>query len=156
MDENEQAKEVYARYGRAMLRAQNLERALASAMLVFKLLPNVTDTAKSPDEREQLFDAFWEQQLKKTLGGLVTDRVNPGDGHQMATSGACAETCCMETSRTFVSSQCTRTSRSVFGRRDVQRSILSCMPLKECSWTQSVQPTSVTARTIRRHLEFFT
>jgi hypothetical protein len=71
MNETEQGKEVYARYGLAMLWAQNLEHVIVSAMLIFDLLPRAKGTTKLPEEREQLFDTFIELQRKNTLGKLI-------------------------------------------------------------------------------------
>jgi hypothetical protein len=70
VEEHEQ--EIYARYGLAMSLAQTLEFAIVNALIAFKLVPQVIDTVTSASERDQLFDAFMEQQFEKTLGKLVT------------------------------------------------------------------------------------
>lgn len=69
-DEERQIREVYARYGLAMYRAQVLEHGLVNTLAVFRLLPA---REQYPDRQawEIACDSFYDAEFDKTFGNIL-------------------------------------------------------------------------------------
>jgi hypothetical protein len=70
-DENEQIKEVYARFGLAVYFAQALEHGIANALLVVDLIPKRRHLAPSKEEWAAEVDAFMDHHFEDTMGRLI-------------------------------------------------------------------------------------
>lgn len=65
-----QCREVYARYGLAMSQAQVLEHGMVNTLLVFSLMPFMSDYP-SHDTWVKAFDRFYNVELAKTFGNML-------------------------------------------------------------------------------------
>src|SRR5688572_27846814 len=70
-DEGEHVKEVYARFGLAIYRAQVLEHALVNALTILNLIPSRRHLARSRDEWSGEVDAFMDRSFEGTMGRLL-------------------------------------------------------------------------------------
>jgi hypothetical protein len=72
-DENEQVKEVYARFGLAVYFAQVLEHGIVNALLVVDLIPSRRHLAPSKDQWAAEVDAFTGHHFEDTMGRLINN-----------------------------------------------------------------------------------
>jgi len=70
-DEDEQVKEVYARFGLAIYNAQVLEHGLVNALVILDLVPSRRHLARSPEEWEAAVDGFMDRHFEETMGQLM-------------------------------------------------------------------------------------
>lgn len=68
--DDEQVREVYARYGLAMFQAQVLEHGMVNALLVLSLMPTIR-TFKDRAAWEAAFDRFYDVELGRTFGNML-------------------------------------------------------------------------------------
>jgi hypothetical protein len=71
-DEDEQIKEVYARFGLAVYYAQVLEHGIATALLVLGLIPTRRHLAPSVEDWAKEVDAFMDRHFEDTMGRLIS------------------------------------------------------------------------------------
>lgn len=71
--QNEQIKEVYARFGLALYCAQVLEADIVNALVVVDLVPSRGHLARSKDEWVTTVDAFMGRHFEQTMGHLMRD-----------------------------------------------------------------------------------
>ncbi len=69
--EEEEVREVYARFGLAAYGAQCLEQELIGALIYLDLLPKKRGNLETK-EWEALFDSYTEEQSKRTLGKMIS------------------------------------------------------------------------------------
>ncbi|MBS0236483.1 MAG: hypothetical protein JSS50_04000 [Proteobacteria bacterium] len=67
--ESEDAKEIYAHFGRAMYFTNCLEHSIVNALCLLSLLPN-REVYSSRKEWENLIDHHYEESFKKCFGAL--------------------------------------------------------------------------------------
>lgn len=72
-DESEHIKEVYARFGLALYRAQVLEHGIVNALVVVDLIPSRRHLARSKTEWEVAVDEFMGLHFDHTMGKLMSD-----------------------------------------------------------------------------------
>lgn len=70
-DENEQIKEVYARFGLAVYFAQVLEHGIVNALLVASLIPSRRHLAPSIQDWAAEVDSFTGRHFEDTMGRLI-------------------------------------------------------------------------------------
>lgn len=70
-DENEDVKEVYARFGLAVYYAQVLEHGLVNALVILGLIPSRRHLARSRDEWGAEVDAFMDRHFEVTMGRMM-------------------------------------------------------------------------------------
>jgi hypothetical protein len=68
--EDEEVKEVYARYGLALYYAQVLEHGLVNALVVLDLIPTERHLSKSAEQWGSSVDAFMDRHFEMTMGRL--------------------------------------------------------------------------------------
>ncbi len=76
--DDEQVREVHARFGLAMFQAQVLEHGMVNAALVLSLLPTMS-TFSDRAAWETAFDRFYDIELAKTFGNMLK-RLEPLNG----------------------------------------------------------------------------
>ena len=72
-DDDDQTKEVYARFGLALYYAQVLEHGLVNALVALNLIPERRHLAKSSQAWAKEVDAFMDEQFESTMGQLLRD-----------------------------------------------------------------------------------
>jgi hypothetical protein len=70
-DEDEQIKDVYARFGLAIYFAQVLEHGIVNALLVLGLIPTRRHLAPSKEDWAKEVDAFMDRHFEDTMGRLM-------------------------------------------------------------------------------------
>jgi hypothetical protein len=70
-DEDDQVKEVYARFGLAVYFAQVLEHGLVNALVILDLIPSRRHLARSADEWGVEVDAFMDRHFQATMGRMM-------------------------------------------------------------------------------------
>jgi hypothetical protein len=69
--DEEQVKEVYARFGLAVYFAQVLEHGIVNAIVILDLIPSRRHLARSADEWGSEVDAFMDRHFQATMGRLM-------------------------------------------------------------------------------------
>lgn len=72
-DEDEQVKEVYARFGLAVYYAQVLEHGLVNALVILGLIPSRRHLVGSAQEWGAEVDAFMDRHFDSTMGRMMND-----------------------------------------------------------------------------------
>lgn len=71
-DEEEQIKEVYARFGLALYHAQALEHSLVNALVILDLIPARRHLTTSAAEWGSLVDGFMDRHFDTTMGRMIS------------------------------------------------------------------------------------
>ncbi|MFV2063142.1 MAG: hypothetical protein ACC726_06455 [Chloroflexota bacterium] len=71
MDESDQIRETFARYGRSMYYAQVLEHGLVNTIVVVRIASMEPPFARSQDEWESIVDGLFDVHFEKTMGQLL-------------------------------------------------------------------------------------
>ena len=71
MDKSDHCREVYARYGHAMYRAQCVEQSITQLIVFFDFFPNNLSKISSKADWEKGIDEFDGELSSKTMGQLV-------------------------------------------------------------------------------------
>src|SRR5687768_13811856 len=70
-DDGEHEKEVFARFGLAMYRAQVLEHGIVNALAVLDLIPSRRHLARSREDWGAEVDAFMDRNFEVTMGRMM-------------------------------------------------------------------------------------
>jgi hypothetical protein len=72
MDESDQIRETFARYGRSMFFAQVLEHGIVNTIVIARLTSLEPPLARSPNEWEAFVDGLFDVHFERTMGQLLT------------------------------------------------------------------------------------
>jgi hypothetical protein len=78
MDKSEHCKEVYARHGLAMYRAQCVEQSITQLLIYFDFFAKQVPLFQSKEQWLKEFDSFDQMMSAKTMGQLVVKLVGVG------------------------------------------------------------------------------